>query len=273
MCAATPTDWVRRGNAAFDRGDLAEALALYHRAETEALDPGLVAFNLAATHYELGQFAEAEACYRRALEDAVGPRRVRAIYGLGNALVRTGQQLHGRPAVQRLLAAKQSYEACLALETLLEESEREACRDTFADARFNLGLVDPLLEKKRAEAAREPAAPDGGEPKRPDEKAPGSGEDPPGGETDTSPAGARGKPGPGSEDPMSGAAGAEAPRGTDQLRPGKGNLPPLLDDRDAPTLDPERALEHLRNQLDRIRRERARHGGDSAEKPTRARDW
>ena len=64
LCAASPTDWVRRGNTAFERGDFAEALALYRRAEAEARDPGLVSYNLAAAHYELGQFAEQAFLFR-----------------------------------------------------------------------------------------------------------------------------------------------------------------------------------------------------------------
>ena len=46
-------DWIRQGNAAFARDELETALSLYEKAETDATDPGLVAFNKAAVLYRL----------------------------------------------------------------------------------------------------------------------------------------------------------------------------------------------------------------------------
>src|SRR5258708_5871173 len=82
---------LRQGNAAFARGDYAEAARLYEEAETRATDPGLVAFNLASAKYHLAvtgeggatALSEAERLYRCCLA-RTDPRRPRALYGLGN---------------------------------------------------------------------------------------------------------------------------------------------------------------------------------------------
>ena len=86
----TPDDFVRQGNAAFERQDYQAAVDLYARAEERTTDPGLVAFNKATACYRVGRFAEAAAGYRRCLEDEQAPpeRRARAFYDLGNALVK-----------------------------------------------------------------------------------------------------------------------------------------------------------------------------------------
>src|SRR5437660_528165 len=97
--AGAAEDWVRRGNDAYEHGDYAAALEAYARAVPETTDPGQVAFNQAAACYQLGQYTQAEEAYRRCLEDAAGGRRVRALYGLANALAQQGRQRTGRPAI------------------------------------------------------------------------------------------------------------------------------------------------------------------------------
>jgi tetratricopeptide (TPR) repeat protein len=266
LCAATPGDWLRRGNAAYARGDYPEAVEMYRRAEPTIADPGLVSFNLAATHYQMNQFAEAEAYYRRALEDANGVRRVEALYGLGNARARLGDDLNGNDAVRKLLEAKQSYESCLDLEIVVAQPLQERCQSTFTDARFNLRLLEPLLAKKRLEAAH--AQPDAGPTgDAPGARPPGSGNDHPrgnGGQRH------RGTAEPGNETPL--GHGSDTPH-AGSPRPGKGNLPPLLDDQEAPALDSEQAMQHLLDQLERIHRDRARRGSAASDRMTGARDW
>src|SRR5262249_45410188 len=51
--AADPDALLRAGHAAFARGDLAAAAALYEQAEQRTTDPGLVAFGLAAVRLRL----------------------------------------------------------------------------------------------------------------------------------------------------------------------------------------------------------------------------
>ena len=73
--AAAPMmdDFVRRGNEAFQRKDYTAALELYELAEERAADPGLVAFNKAATLSRLGRTREAELCYLRCMQDRDAP--------------------------------------------------------------------------------------------------------------------------------------------------------------------------------------------------------
>jgi tetratricopeptide (TPR) repeat protein len=265
--AASPIDWVRQGNAAFGRGEFAEAIHYYERAEALATDPGLVAYNLAGAHYELGHFVEAGQCYRRALEDADGPRRVRALYGLGNALARQGQTLRGRAAVQRLSDARTAYDACLAMESQADEQTQSSCADTFADARFNRRLVDLLLERKRNEAAQEPPGADADSgPKPGNDGKTERGTRPGDAEPDTT---KRGTP---ADQGNEGGSGKGKPQTGDPL-PGKGNLPLLPDDRDAPSLDAGAAREHLQAALDRIRKGRAEHMTAPPSGVSRVKDW
>src|SRR5262249_14704609 len=163
------------------------ALQCYLKAEALAQDPGLVAFNMAAAHFGLDRFAEAEQCYRRALEDADGPRRLRALYGLGNALTRQGNALHGRAAIQKLLAAKKAYQACLDGEPSADELTRSTCAATFTDARFNLDIVDRLLKEKQAEKPNDGGSDDGPDSNPADPTKPERGSRPGNGEPDKKP--------------------------------------------------------------------------------------
>lgn len=85
-------DWVREGNAAFARGDFLEADRFYEAAEQQATDPGLVAFNRAATASATSEFRLAELLYLRALDDAaISPQRqAEAVYNRGVCLLRRG---------------------------------------------------------------------------------------------------------------------------------------------------------------------------------------
>jgi tetratricopeptide (TPR) repeat protein len=268
--AASPFDWVRQGNAAYERGEFQQALQCYLKAEALAQDPGLVAFNMATAHYGLDHFAEAEQCYRRALEDAEGARRVRALYGLGNALTQQGSTLHGRAAIQKLLAAKKAYQACLDGEPSADELTRSTCAATFADARFNLAIADRLLKQKQAETPNETPGSEEDPGSNPTVRSkPNRGSPTGNGEPDSKKPGAPDKKG-----PMQPGAGPEKPQPSDQPPPpGKGNLPLLLDDRDAPPMDAKSAREHLQAELDRIRKQRAEHTTAPPGSSSRVKDW
>src|SRR5262245_55390783 len=106
---ADPQEFLRRGTAAFDRGEYVAALELFTHAEERAQDPGVVAYDKAACFYRLGRYRDAELHYRRCLEDAVGERRAGACYNLGNCLVQLAQ---GRDS-RALIEAIRWYEECL----------------------------------------------------------------------------------------------------------------------------------------------------------------
>ena len=134
-----PENVIREANDAFGRGDLESAESLYARAEERAPDPGLVAFNKGTALYNHGEFRRAELCFRRALGDADIPadRRARAMYNLGNCLVRQA----GDTDVRQLQSAIDCYELAI------RESSDEGIR---SDAGHNLEVAKLLWAKARA---------------------------------------------------------------------------------------------------------------------------
>src|SRR5262249_30095499 len=101
LLGATPrSNLLHQGIGAYDAENFKDAVTIFESAETETLDPGLIAFNKAAALYRLTEYADAARHYRRCLEDATGPRRARALYNLGNCLVQ--QQAKGGRARLRL---------------------------------------------------------------------------------------------------------------------------------------------------------------------------
>ncbi len=254
--AWSPESWLRRGNAAYARGDYRAALDCFVKAGEETDDPGQVAVDQAAAHYQLGEYGEAETCYRRSLEDAAGARRVRALYGLANALAQEGQLRRGRAAVLQLTDAVQQYKACLDAAAAVEPAEQERVGNVRDDAQFNLNLVKALLERKLADTSTDnPPTTSENPDAQPDDRNSRQGTreaGAPGTESDGNrPRERRGTPGSETQMPPGGQ-----PQPTDETQPGKGNVP-LLDDKDAAPLSPDQALDYLLRNLDRIRQGRA----------------
>jgi tetratricopeptide (TPR) repeat protein len=258
--ALQPEDWVRQGNAAFERHDLDGAGSCYARAEERTDDPGLVAFNEASVFYQLGRYREAELHYRRCREDAQGTRRARLLYNLGNCLV---QQARNQD-LKRLREAIELYEQSL--------QDRDLDTGLTADVRHNLVLARLLLLQARAhkettsparlDQEQEAAPP---EDRRPDgrfgsEEAGSLAED------------AAGKPERAADvvrDPSRGSA-----RANQQPSPGKGDLPPLPDEDELQPQSPEDTEAYLKQAATRIAREHRSH----RERPTpppppNVKDW
>jgi tetratricopeptide (TPR) repeat protein len=246
--------WLRRGNAAFERGDYAEAIDDLTRAEDFSTDPGLVAGNKAAALYRLGQYREAELHYLRCLEDAVGERRVRTLFDLGNTLV---QQSEGTDAAM-LDRAIASYEACLQMPDVTPELR--------ADAQHNLRLA--LALRRKAKDVKKPPSTDPSKPPKPEEEQ-------------RPPLAHRTRETAGGPDPHGTPQGTipgetgqdENAQGTSQRQPGAGNLPPVPDSDELKPLAPEDARAHLRQATARIMTESHRHK-QRASRPTRnVLDW
>jgi tetratricopeptide (TPR) repeat protein len=240
--ADDPIDLVRRGNAAFARADYPAAAELFEQAEEWITDPGLAAFNKATALYRLGRYREAELHYRRCLEGAAGPRRARALYDLGNCLLRESQGTRARLLDQAIAF----YEKCLA--------DDAADADMLADARHNLEIARAL----RAAAKPDPAHDEGntsdpGRDSPPPEERPGNragGNDP---------GVVRGKPAGLAKGDEDAQHRAQDPSASGQSLPGEGTLP-TLPDRDAVTpLSPEDTRAYLSQITDRILRERREH--------------
>jgi tetratricopeptide (TPR) repeat protein len=247
LVAAQPgEDWIRAGNDAYQRQEYAAALDHYTRAEKEAADPGLVAFNKAAAYYQLGKFAEAEQGYRCALADAEhvsAARHVQSLYGLANALVERSRppddpkaaRFDPHAAVARLLEAQQSYNRCLKL------------REDFLDARHNLDVCERLLIELR-KMAQETSAPPSEEPKS--------------ASSENSSAGTQQRSSTENETSDDGNTGRKGSR-----------LAPLPENKDATPLRPEEAQEYLKEALQRMNQEMTQRSRPGGTRPVNRRDY
>jgi Ca-activated chloride channel homolog len=260
-----PEALLREGNAAFQRGDHAGAIALYEQAEARATNPGLVAFNLASAKYHLALsqdspsplLREAEQLYRCCL-GADDPRRPRAWYGLGNCLLR-------RETAEDLRAAIACYEHCL--------GDRDSDQRLRKDAAYNRQRARLQLAQLQVQAGsteEPPGEESNNTPKRLPDKQPGTTETPGAGDgsegarpderTGTTPA----KVGPG-EQPIQ----TDAPPA-----PGAGSLPPVPDQANLSPLAREDAVEHLKRAAQRILEEGQTHRASKGRKTAAGvRDW
>jgi tetratricopeptide (TPR) repeat protein len=244
-----PEALLRQGYAAFARGDYAAAADLYERASLRATDPGLVTLNLAAAKYHQAleidgpspALVEAEALFRCCVGPN-DPRRARALYGLGNCLLRKAA---GRDAAG-LRAALACYDQCL--------------QAAGADA----GLAaDAAHNRERARLLLLQVLPQPGDSS--EDRPPGNDAASPPATLDSQPLGAGVEAQPGMDGRLDARVGASlvkpdpgtAPGQTDTPPPpGAGNLPPIPDRADLPPLSARDAAEHLELAHLRIAQER-----------------
>ncbi|HZT78624.1 MAG TPA: hypothetical protein VFA26_00260 [Gemmataceae bacterium] len=236
-----PGEWVRRGNAAYERRAYSEAAELYDKASRRTTDPGQAAFNRAAALYAQNHFREAELLYRACLEDAVGRRRACALYGLGNALTQQGPER----GAGVLAEAVRCYERCL------RHADTDA--DLAADARHNLELAKLML------AQAPPRSDNQGESRRDAEASPKPPpEQPMGQEPDLQPG--AGKPEGNSKRPLKAQQGKDAMETDDPAAGGTpGSLPPVPDQGELAQMSREDAEKHLAQAVERINRERRKY--------------
>lgn len=258
--AVPADDLVRRGNAAFHAGNPDAAEKLYESAEDRTDDPGLVAFNRAAVHFQKGAFRDAEVAYLRALDDAAIPpaRRAKALYNRGVCLLKRG----GDAGV---------YKTAIACFDLALDSTSAAAEPGFAaDARHNLELAKLLWAQARAKAKSPEKANDPPEddPEPKPKKQPKPGEDPEVGPGDgpENPVGSQKKqPIPGKN------PGGPKPSPTTEPAPGAGSLTVPKDDDRVDPLSPEDTRALLRQIADRLDRDR-KSSARGPEWPN-VRDW
>jgi tetratricopeptide (TPR) repeat protein len=256
-----PDDLVRAGNDAFARNDLDAAESLYRQAEERAADPGLVAFNKGTTLYLRGEFRRAELCFRRALGDAAIPaaRRDRALYNLGNCLVRQA----GETDIKQLQMAIDCFDM------VVHETNDPGMH---ADAGHNLEVAKLLWAKARARRPPGERDPDWDESS--DSRPP---RDP--GKTETSIDNAKENGGKTLEPGAKVDGGKEtgpglAPRESPRAVPARGNLPVLPDTGDVEPLSAEQAHAVLQRAAERLQRERQKLREDAiqGDRP-RVNDW
>lgn len=254
-------DHLRAADEAFARGDWEAAESFYAQAEERSPDPGLVSFNKGAALYRRGDFRRAELCFRRALGDAAIPaeRRGRAMYNLGNCLVRQA----GDTDVKTLQAAIECYELAL------RESPDEGVR---TDAGHNLEVAKLLWAKARARrppGEKDPDWEDRRDPRRPppDPKSPDPGSESTGEGPKNIETGAKLDVGKGKDPGL-------VQKEVEKAAPGAGNLPVLPDTGEVETLAPEDARAVLEKAAERLQRERRKLREEAAQgdRP-RPKDW
>lgn len=257
-----PDELIRQGNEAIARGDIDAAEGLYQQAEERAADPGLVAFNKGIALYKHGDFRRAELCFRRTLGDGAIPaeRRERALYNLGNCLVREA----GETDVKQLQAAIDSFEL------VLRETSDEGLR---ADAGHNLEIAKLLWAKARARRPSSDRDPSWDEPREPNRPPPDPNKKEDMGNDSTND-GSK-PPETGTKiDPGKGPDPGYAPKETPKAVPGQGNVPVLPDTGEVPSLSREDAETELKRAAKRLQRERQKLREEAASgERIRANDW
>jgi tetratricopeptide (TPR) repeat protein len=233
---------LRRGNAAYGRGDYNHAVADYAEAEDRITDPGLAAFNKAAALYQKGLYRDAELSYRCCLEDAVGSRRTFALYGLGTALVQQGPQ-RGANVMREAIRC---YEECLRQSGISAELADDA-RHNIELAKLLILLIPPRTSDKPESRPED------------DQEKPRETPDP------------RQTPDAGMKPLAPGTAAANTDKQrlrrdqakdaqqTDEGSPGAGTLPPVPDQEELAPMSPEDAKEHLKRAALRILSEHRAH--------------
>lgn len=265
--ASSEVSWeelLNRGDAAFARGDYAEARRLYEEAEPRSLDPGRVAFGLASTHFRLSQVEpdrrvehvqEASRFYRMCLSPHE-PRRVAALFGLATCLIESsdGQEAKALEEAAGLLRE------CLDLADPQSELARHA-RHNLERTRLFLAQVPPRGEEQPRPPDREDPHDSTGNQDQPmttsNQPTPGQG---------TTPV----TPTPGTT--AKGGKNEEAGKGNQA--PGEGNLPPVPDRDTTSPLSRDDARAHLEQAVERILREKQQHRQSSARPPAAdVKDW
>jgi hypothetical protein len=243
IASTRPEDALRRGNAAYERGDYDVAASAYAEAETRTTDPGLAAFNKATALYQEKLYRESERAFRCTLEDAAGPRRTGALYGLGSALVQQGRE-RGAGVLHEAIRC---YEACLLQMNITAEMADDA-RHNIELAKLLITLIPPKSSDKRDPRPDEKEEKDNPPPER--RMAPDSGMESLGhGKADSK----------GMRQRVQKDQAADAQK-TDEGAPGAGReLPPVPDQGDLAQMSPEDAQEHLRRAAARVLSEQRAH--------------
>jgi tetratricopeptide (TPR) repeat protein len=268
--AASPSDWqslLLQGEAAYARGDYAAAAALFEQAGDRTTDPGLVAFDLAAAQYRLAVASdadrvrlarEAEQSYRCCIEPG-DPRRPRALYGLGNALMLGA----GDRDADALKAAVELYQQCLA-EVSLDQELADDARHNLERARLLLLQIPPSPAHTKDESSGDVPP----KPRSSSQESPGAQKNP-----TRDPSTNVGKPDK-NGDPAKPEKGTK-PIDTDAPPPpGSGRLPPVPDGANLPPLTAEDAARHLELASQRIEEDYKAYRRAKAPAPAaNVRDW
>jgi hypothetical protein len=131
---------LRAAEQAYLRGDYLQALQLYQDEPATVMDPGLTAFNRAATLYQLGLVDLAAREFQAARSTGDTHRSARASYDLGNCALRLALRLPREEKDDLLHEAIDLYDSCMVQigtqdQELLENAwhNQELARSLLAD--------------------------------------------------------------------------------------------------------------------------------------------
>jgi len=243
LCIAADNveDALQAGYRAFLNQQYEAAIAKYEQAMTQSPDPGRIACDLGCILAQAGRYTEAAQAFTRSMEDAQGLRRIRAAYGQATALTHIAVRMQGKRAVAVLQRALQSYELVLRECSSLTSEEAGTWPSVKADTEHNRSIATALLTQKQKE------------PDPPNTEDDPLKNDPllsqiidPGGN------GGAGR----NAVPLTGrnSASSGTESGTSDSAAGRGNLPPLPDDGQAPPISLDEANRRLDQLLQRLRK-------------------
>ncbi len=255
-----PEALLRAADDAYRANQLDRAAELYERAGVRTTEPSRVAFNVAATKYRQNSLADAEIGYRSCLEKN-DPYRARALFGLGNCLLRRAESSAALDRVT-LRSAIDRFTACLA-DPGCDPALASDARHNRARARLLLLQTPPPPGASDESNSEEDPREDRDKPDDPQGKDDPGGRDP-----------GRGDRKGVESTPANGGAEDRSETGDTKTGPGRGTLLPPPKDADAPPLPPGDAAEHIERAARRIledlaayRRSRARPAAPGV------RDW
>lgn len=257
LCVAADSfdDAIQAGYRAYLNSDYDTAIKHYQHALSLSDDPGRVSLNLGCIFAKAGRYADAAQAFTRSLEDAVGPRRVHAAVGQATMLTYLAEKQQGKRAVALLLRALPSYEIALRELVVLPPDQATGFPMTKADIEHNRSIAQTLLQRKQ----QEPDPPDSADDPSVQNPLDKLLADPNKGTGNSRKA-----------VPLKGQSNSGA--GTDgtssDTTAGRGNLPALPDDENAPPLSADEAHRQLDQLLRRLRQPRS-----SAPIKPGTRDW
>jgi tetratricopeptide (TPR) repeat protein len=265
LTSATPDqeaeELVRQGNRAFAEGRYEEAASLYQQAEERTTDPGLVAFNKAASLYAKDRYEAAESYYWLCLGDAgpriekllrqhpdrdlpakvraaAGPRLARVLYNVGNCFLKKSDGTRGEVLEQAIIV----FDHCQRL--------NDGDARFRADVRHNWELAKELsrLHPKPPRRDKPNSDQEGTQPSQPKE-SPGGKPEEQGSDPDRAKSGSQLDP----DAKVDSGANAQL---TEEATAGKGNLAALPDADQLHGMTRAEAAAYLREAVQRILGER-----------------
>ena len=252
--APAQKDALLQAKQAYEQGRLEDALVHLQLALQQSTDPGRIAYQQGLIAVQLQRYAQAANAFQCTLEDAEGLLRVRALIGYAHCQGQLGRQAQGPVALTTIKEADQTLQKA---EALLQQLSHD---DAVVEQLRSVVRHDrEVLKQWLAQKSQEPVAPEAVTPPTP------TGPDRPPQES-AWPDQIQPTPQPQQPNP-------EDPRLTDELRPGRGDLPLIFGTSRGEALSPAEAAAVLQDQLKRMAQQRQKRAQGPTQMPNNERDW